>query len=70
MSFRVIKGTFHVVGYSPDGDSIRFKAVNEANWALLEARRSNSTPRNTPSCASKPLTRWKHTTAHLPSTSL
>jgi endonuclease YncB( thermonuclease family) len=39
MSFRVIKGTFHVVGYSPDGDSIRFKAVNEANWALLEGKK-------------------------------
>ena len=36
MSFRVIKGTFHVVGYSPDGDSIRFKADNLDNWALLE----------------------------------
>jgi endonuclease YncB( thermonuclease family) len=36
MSFRVIKGTFHVVGYSPDGDSIRFKADNPANWNLLE----------------------------------
>jgi endonuclease YncB( thermonuclease family) len=36
MSFRIIKGTFHVVGYSPDGDSIRFKAFNSANWASLE----------------------------------
>jgi hypothetical protein len=35
MPFRIIKGTFHVVGYSPDGDSIRFKADNEDNWALL-----------------------------------
>ncbi len=35
MSFHVIRGTFHVVGYSPDGDSIRFKADNEANWDLL-----------------------------------
>jgi hypothetical protein len=35
MPFRVIKGTFHVVGYSPDGDSIRFKAENEHHWALL-----------------------------------
>jgi len=38
MAFRVIQGTFHVVGYSPDGDSVRFKAQNEANWALLEGR--------------------------------
>jgi endonuclease YncB( thermonuclease family) len=35
MPYFVIKGTFHVVGYSPDGDSIRFKADNEANWANL-----------------------------------
>lgn len=35
MAFYVIKGTFHVVGYSPDGDSIRFKADNEDNWSLL-----------------------------------
>ena len=24
MGFTLIKGTFHVVNYSPDGDSIRF----------------------------------------------
>lgn len=36
MGFYVIKGTFHVVGYAPDGDSIRFKADNPANWSLLE----------------------------------
>lgn len=35
MPFLVIKGTFHVVGYSPDGDSIRFQADDEANWAKL-----------------------------------
>jgi endonuclease YncB( thermonuclease family) len=35
MSFKAIKGTFHVVGYSPDGDSVRFKALNDANWELL-----------------------------------
>ena len=33
MSFRVIKGTFHVTGYSPDGDSIRFKADDDGQWA-------------------------------------
>ena len=36
MGFTVIKGTFHVVGYSPDGDSIRFKANNESNWVKVE----------------------------------
>lgn len=32
MPFKLIKGTFHVVGYSPDGDSIRFQAVNNDLW--------------------------------------
>ena len=35
MPFTLIKGTFHVVGYSPDGDSIRFQARDETNWAKL-----------------------------------
>jgi hypothetical protein len=41
MGFHLIKGTFHVKGYSPDGDSIRFRAVNEANWSLLGLRHLN-----------------------------
>ena len=32
MKYTLIKGTFHVVGYSPDGDSIKFKANNIAHW--------------------------------------
>lgn len=36
MPFRIIKGTFHVKGYSPDGDSIRFQANNDDNWSLLD----------------------------------
>jgi hypothetical protein len=39
MPFFVIKGAFHVVGYSPDGDSIRFRADDEANWAKLAGPR-------------------------------
>ncbi len=35
MSFILIKGTFHVIGYSPDGDSIRFQAFNQENWQKL-----------------------------------
>jgi hypothetical protein len=35
MPFNLIKGTFHVVGYQPDGDSIRFQADRRENWALL-----------------------------------
>lgn len=33
--FKIIKGTFHVKGYQPDGDSIRFRADNEAHWAFF-----------------------------------
>jgi len=32
MAFTLIKGTFHTVGYSPDGDSIRFQANDDGNW--------------------------------------
>jgi len=35
MSFTLIKGSFHVVGYSPDGDSIRFKASEPSLWKKL-----------------------------------
>jgi hypothetical protein len=35
MSFALIKGTFHVLGYSPDGDSIRFKAKDSSFWKKL-----------------------------------
>lgn len=38
MGFHVLKGTFHVVGYSPDGDSIRFKADEPEQWLKLEGR--------------------------------
>jgi hypothetical protein len=36
MAFHLIKGTFHVAGYSPDGDSVRFQADDRDNWALLD----------------------------------
>jgi endonuclease YncB( thermonuclease family) len=35
MPFLIIKGTFHIVGYSPDGDSVRFRADNKEHWAKL-----------------------------------
>jgi hypothetical protein len=35
MPFRVIEGTFHVVGYSPDGDSVRFKPNQPHLLSLL-----------------------------------
>jgi hypothetical protein len=30
--YKVIAGTFHIKGFQPDGDSIRFQADNQANW--------------------------------------
>jgi hypothetical protein len=39
MPFHLIKGTFHAVGYSPDGDSIRFQADDSGNWDLLDGPR-------------------------------
>lgn len=35
MSFYLIKGTFHVKNYAPDGDSARFKADNKKFWKKL-----------------------------------
>ena len=34
--FKIIKGKFHVKGYKPDGDSIRFEADNPAHWDSFE----------------------------------
>ncbi len=36
MPMLLIKGTFHVKGYSPDGDSIKFKAQDGSLWRKLE----------------------------------
>ncbi len=33
--FTIIKGTFHVKGFQPDGDSIRFRAAQPAHWNKL-----------------------------------
>lgn len=35
MPFTLIRGTYHIKGYKPDGDSIRFKALDNANWEKL-----------------------------------
>ena len=32
MSYTLIKGYFYVVGYPPDGDSIKFQAKNQTRW--------------------------------------
>ncbi|MEI6847918.1 MAG: thermonuclease family protein [Chlorobiaceae bacterium] len=36
MAYRIIKGSFHVAGYSPDGDSVRFEACNPNLWNLFK----------------------------------
>jgi hypothetical protein len=38
MPFTLIRGTYHVRGYKPDGDSVRFMARNSANWRKLRGR--------------------------------
>ena len=45
MAFFLIKGTFHVKGYSPDGDSIRFRARNPDNWKKLSGPAAESNAR-------------------------
>ena len=34
--YKVIAGTFHVKGYQPDGDSIRFQANDPASWDFFK----------------------------------
>ena len=33
--YKVIAGTFHVKGFSPDGDSIRFQARDQTHWEFF-----------------------------------
>lgn len=33
--YKVIAGTFHVKGFSPDGDSIRFQAKDSSHWEFF-----------------------------------
>lgn len=35
MDYYLIKGEFHVVGYSPDGDSLMFEASNKKHWEKI-----------------------------------
>lgn len=37
MDYFLIKGSFHVVRYSPDGDSLMFEADNAKNWDLIQS---------------------------------
>ncbi len=34
--YKVVAGTFHVKGFQPDGDSIRFQANDPASWDFFE----------------------------------
>lgn len=34
--YKVVAGTFHVKGFQPDGDSIRFQANDQANWDFFQ----------------------------------
>lgn len=39
MAMHLIQGTFHVRGYSPDGDSVKFKAKDAGLWSRLGGER-------------------------------
>jgi endonuclease YncB( thermonuclease family) len=39
--FKIIKGKFHVKGFQPDGDSIRFEADDPANWNIFQWQSAN-----------------------------
>lgn len=38
MDYFLIKGSFHVVGYSPDGDSLMFEASNTKYWNNIQTQ--------------------------------
>lgn len=38
MAFTLIRGAFHVIGASPDGDSVRFRARSNHHWKKLAGR--------------------------------
>ena len=46
MNYILIKGVYHVVGYSPDGDSIKFKAVNPDYWKLINSEFADEFAKN------------------------
>ena len=39
--YKVIAGTFHVKGFQPDGDSIRFQANDPKNWDFFKSDTDN-----------------------------
>ncbi len=46
--YQVIAGSFHVKGFSPDGDSIRFQANDPARWAAPAFAFKSQSKRNAP----------------------
>lgn len=42
MNYTIIKGTFHVAKYSPDGDSVRFQALDHARWKAFTFNKASS----------------------------
>ncbi len=40
--YKIIHGTFHVKGYAPDGDSIRFQADNDAHWDFFHWEKASA----------------------------
>jgi endonuclease YncB( thermonuclease family) len=45
MSYTLIRGRFHVVGYQPDGDSLRFEADSPLHWNTVGNVGANNDPR-------------------------
>jgi len=43
--YKVIKGIYHVKGFSPDGDSIRFEAEDPANWDFFRWKKQKNKDR-------------------------
>jgi hypothetical protein len=39
MPYLIVKGTFHIVGKSPDGDTVSFRPLNQGHWLKLTGQR-------------------------------
>ena len=39
MPYLIVRGTFHIVGKSPDGDTVAFRPLNKENWLKLTGKR-------------------------------
>jgi hypothetical protein len=46
MAYTLIKGSFHVVGQSPDGDSLKFRATNAMLWDKVQTENRDLFIRN------------------------